>query len=97
MLRQTLDQLSMAWLVAKRELRDQFRDWRVIVPMVFLTVFFPFLMNATAKAALDFTMRYGTPIIARSAGTCRGCGCATGCTSGSRSRLRLRPASLARG
>jgi uncharacterized membrane protein SpoIIM required for sporulation/ABC-type transport system involved in multi-copper enzyme maturation permease subunit len=64
MLRQIIDQLSMAWLVARRELRDQFRDWRVIVPMVFLTIFFPFLMNATAKAALDFTMRYGTPIIA---------------------------------
>jgi len=64
MAKQILDQLSMAWLVARRELRDQFRDWRVIVPMVFLTVFFPFLMNATAKAALDFTEQYGSPIIA---------------------------------
>ncbi len=59
-----LDELQMAWLVARRELRDQFRDWRVIVPMVFLTLFFPFLMNATAKAALDFTAQYGTPLVA---------------------------------
>lgn len=59
-----LDGLQMAWLVARRELRDQFRDWRVIAPMVFLTLFFPFLMNATAKAALDFAAQYGTPLVA---------------------------------
>ncbi|MEZ0397017.1 MAG: stage II sporulation protein M [Anaerolineales bacterium] len=59
-----LDELRMAWLVARRELHDQFRDWRVIVPMVFLTLFFPFLMNATAKAALDFAAQYGTPLVA---------------------------------
>ncbi len=54
---------SMVLLVAKRELRDQLRDWRIIFPMIVLTVFFPFLMNYTARAALDFTAEYGTPLI----------------------------------
>ncbi|MBN2386806.1 MAG: stage II sporulation protein M [Anaerolineales bacterium] len=57
-------QLGLAWLVAQRELRDQFRDWRIIVPMILLTIFFPFLMNSAAKMALDFTSQYGTPLVA---------------------------------
>lgn len=57
------DNIQMVWLIAKRELGDQFRDWRIIVPMVTLTLFFPFLMNFMAKAALDFAIKYGTPLI----------------------------------
>jgi uncharacterized membrane protein SpoIIM required for sporulation/ABC-type transport system involved in multi-copper enzyme maturation permease subunit len=53
------EQLGMVWLIARRELRDQFRDWRIITPMVVLTVFFPFLMNYTAKQALQFVGSYG--------------------------------------
>ena len=30
--------LEMTWLVAWRELRDQLRDWRIIFPMVILTL-----------------------------------------------------------
>ncbi|MBM3150741.1 MAG: hypothetical protein FJZ96_00820 [Chloroflexi bacterium] len=56
--------LEMVWLVVRRELRDQFRDWRIILPMVVLTVFFPFLMNYTARVALDFVAQYGTPLVA---------------------------------
>ena len=52
-------QLGMVWLIARRELNDQFRDWRIIVPMVILTVFFPFLMTFTAKEALNFVSAYG--------------------------------------
>ncbi|KAF0108527.1 MAG: hypothetical protein FD146_413 [Anaerolineaceae bacterium] len=57
------DQLRPAWLVAWRELRDQLRDWRILVPIFALTLFFPFLMNFTARAALDFATQYGTPLI----------------------------------
>ena len=55
--------VTPAFLVAGRELRDQFRDWRILVPMTTLTIFFPFLMNLTARAALDFATQYGTPLI----------------------------------
>lgn len=51
--------LRMVWLIARRELNDQFRDWRIILPMIILTVFFPFLMTFTAKQALNFVSSYG--------------------------------------
>jgi uncharacterized membrane protein SpoIIM required for sporulation/ABC-type transport system involved in multi-copper enzyme maturation permease subunit len=44
-------------------LRDQMRDWRILVPLIILTFFFPFLMNFTAKQALDFVNRYGASLI----------------------------------
>lgn len=53
------DWFSPVWLIARRELYDQLRDWRIIVPMVILTFFFPFLMTFTAKQALDFVSSYG--------------------------------------
>jgi uncharacterized membrane protein SpoIIM required for sporulation/ABC-type transport system involved in multi-copper enzyme maturation permease subunit len=56
--------LEMIWLVAWRELRDQLRDWRIIFPMVFLTLILPFLADMGAKAAINFTTKYGTPLIA---------------------------------
>lgn len=48
-----------ALIVARREVRDQFRDWRIIAPMLVLTVFFPVLMNFTADQAVTFVERYG--------------------------------------
>jgi uncharacterized membrane protein SpoIIM required for sporulation/ABC-type transport system involved in multi-copper enzyme maturation permease subunit len=58
------EDLRMAWLVAWRELRDQLRDWRIIFPMLVLTLILPFLADLGAKAAIDFTTQYGTPLIA---------------------------------
>ena len=51
--------ISPVWLIARRELFDQLRDWRIIAPMVILTIFFPFLMTYTAKQALNFVASYG--------------------------------------
>ncbi len=58
------DGLRMVWLVAWRELRDQLRDWRIIFPMVVLTLILPFLADMGAQAAINFTTKYGTPLIA---------------------------------
>lgn len=57
------DELSPVWKIARRELRDQFRDWRIILPIIGLTVLFPFLMNLTAKAAVNLTTKYGAPLV----------------------------------
>jgi uncharacterized membrane protein SpoIIM required for sporulation len=54
----------MVWLVAWRELRDQLHDWRIIFPMVVLTLILPFLADLGAQAAINFTTQYGTPLIA---------------------------------
>jgi uncharacterized membrane protein SpoIIM required for sporulation/ABC-type transport system involved in multi-copper enzyme maturation permease subunit len=59
-----MDDLRMAWLVAWRELRDQLRDWRIIFPMVVLTLILPFLADLGAQAAINFTTKYGTPLVA---------------------------------
>ena len=56
--------IRKAWVITRREIRDQFRDWRIIAPIIVLTVFFPGLMNFTAQQAVDFVGKYGAPIIA---------------------------------
>ncbi len=56
--------LRMVWLVARRELRDQFRDWRILFPLIVLTLSFPFLMNEVARQAVAFFAKYGTNLIA---------------------------------
>jgi uncharacterized membrane protein SpoIIM required for sporulation/ABC-type transport system involved in multi-copper enzyme maturation permease subunit len=58
-----LTSLRPAFVITRREIRDQFRDWRIIAPTVVLTLFFPALMNFVAEQVLDFMQRYGTPII----------------------------------
>jgi uncharacterized membrane protein SpoIIM required for sporulation/ABC-type transport system involved in multi-copper enzyme maturation permease subunit len=55
--------LRPMWLVSMRELRDQFRDWRVLVPMVVLTLGFPFLMKVFASQTIDFLNQFGANLI----------------------------------
>ncbi|MGE5249901.1 MAG: stage II sporulation protein M [Bacteroidota bacterium] len=55
--------LSPVWLVARRELRDQLRDWRVLFPLAVLTLGFPFLMNVFAGGAVAFIRRYGADLV----------------------------------
>jgi len=55
--------LQPALIIARREVRDQFRDWRIIFPILGLTLFFPFLMNFTAQQMMGFVQQYGANII----------------------------------
>ncbi len=55
--------LRPVWIVARRELRDQLRDWRVLLPMVALILCFPFLMNEFATQTVDFLNRYNANLI----------------------------------
>ena len=55
--------LSGALIITRREVRDQLRDWRIIAPVIILTLFFPLLMNFTAGQAVGFVERYGAPVI----------------------------------
>lgn len=57
------NQLKPALVITKREVRDQFRDWRIIFPILGLTIFFPFLMNFTTAQVLQFVNRYGASIV----------------------------------
>jgi ABC-type transport system involved in multi-copper enzyme maturation permease subunit len=51
--------LSTALIITRRELRDSLRDWRILIPILILTLIFPFLMDITATAARNFALRYG--------------------------------------
>ncbi len=57
------DKLRTALIVTRREIRDQFRDWRIIIPIVLLTLIFPAIMNFTAQQAVNFVEDYGATII----------------------------------
>ncbi len=58
-----IGKIEPALIIARREVRDQFRDWRIVFPIVILTIFFPFLMNFTARQLLDFVNQYGANLI----------------------------------
>lgn len=58
-----LNHLKYALIISKREIKDQLRDWRIIFPILGLTIFFPFLMNFTTAQVLQFVNRYGASIV----------------------------------
>lgn len=52
------------FVLLRRELVDTLRDWRIVAPIIALTLFFPLLMYLTAGAAADWVAKYGgAPII----------------------------------
>ena len=51
------------WLVARREFQDQFRDWRIVVPMALLVSVFPFIADDTTRQAVNFMGRFGGELI----------------------------------
>lgn len=58
-----LANIRPALIITRREIRDQFRDWRIIAPIMVLTLFFPFLMNFVAEQIIEFVQGYDVPII----------------------------------
>jgi ABC-type transport system involved in multi-copper enzyme maturation permease subunit len=50
-------------MVARREFTDQFRDWRIVVPMLVLVTAFPFIADDTTRQAVNFMNRYGGSVI----------------------------------
>jgi len=59
-----LDEVRQALIITRREIRDQLRDWRIVLPIVILTVFFPFLANFTTRQMLGFVGKYGANLLA---------------------------------
>lgn len=46
--------LSNALIITRREVRDSFRDWRIMVPIFILTLVFPLLANGMTRAFINF-------------------------------------------
>jgi uncharacterized membrane protein SpoIIM required for sporulation len=55
--------LEAIWMVARREFLDQFRDWRIVVPMLLLVTLFPFIADDTTRQAINFMNRFGGSLI----------------------------------
>ena len=55
--------IKTIWMVARREFIDQFRDWRIIVPMLLLVTLFPFIADDTTRQAVNFMNRFGGDLI----------------------------------
>jgi hypothetical protein len=51
-----------ALIVARRELNDHLRDWRILTPMVLLVVILPFVINYASRELLDFAAGFGAQI-----------------------------------
>lgn len=51
--------LSRVFIITRREIRDQLRDWRITTPIILLTLFFPLLMSFVAQRAADFVFEFG--------------------------------------
>ena len=54
----------MISVVTRRELRDASRDWRIIIPILLLTLVFPLIMNVTAQRLVSFANRFGGELVA---------------------------------
>ncbi len=51
--------LGNALIITRREIRDSLRDWRIITPILLLTLIFPWLMTVTSKLAASIAVTWG--------------------------------------
>ncbi|HHS97562.1 MAG TPA: hypothetical protein ENK08_06630 [Chloroflexi bacterium] len=58
------EDLRLIWTLTAREIRDVLRDWRLVTPILLLTLLFPIVANLVAQATFRFFQRYGGHIIA---------------------------------
>jgi uncharacterized membrane protein SpoIIM required for sporulation/ABC-type transport system involved in multi-copper enzyme maturation permease subunit len=55
--------LQTALIITRRESRDSLRDWRIVTPIIILTLIFPFLMDVTSRLATNWVSRFTDPIL----------------------------------
>ncbi|MEW5720438.1 MAG: ABC transporter permease subunit, partial [Chloroflexota bacterium] len=55
--------LSDALIITRREVRDSLRDWRIVAPILILTLVFPWIMNLSTRLAINFVEQYNATII----------------------------------
>lgn len=52
--------LATAWVITRREVRDSLRDWRILTPIILLTLVFPFIMDLTSRLATNWVSEFAT-------------------------------------
>lgn len=56
--------LGLIFTIVRREVKDQFRDWRITLPIIFLTAVFPFIVGYVSDQLVNFVQTYDAEIIA---------------------------------
>jgi len=51
--------LARALVITRREVCDSFRDWRIVTPILLLTLIFPWIMSLASRVAANFAVAYG--------------------------------------
>ncbi|HUS69902.1 MAG TPA: stage II sporulation protein M [Anaerolineae bacterium] len=51
--------MSKTLIITRREMRDSLRDWRIVTPILLLTMIFPALMTVTSGLAADVAVVWG--------------------------------------
>lgn len=59
-----LNRFHLTSTIVKREVRDQFRDWRITLPIIFLTAVFPFIIGYVSNQVVRFVQGYDADIVA---------------------------------
>lgn len=59
----SMKSVDLVLTLVQREIGDTLRDWRMVIPIVILTLLFPLLMSLVADTALGWVARYGAPIV----------------------------------
>jgi uncharacterized membrane protein SpoIIM required for sporulation/ABC-type transport system involved in multi-copper enzyme maturation permease subunit len=55
--------LGNALVITRREMRDSLHDWRIVAPIIILTLIFPFLMDFTSRWATNWVSRFTDPLL----------------------------------
>ncbi len=58
------ENISLALVVTRREVRDTLRDWRITLPIMLLTLVFPIMMSLLAELMIEFLTRYRASVLA---------------------------------
>ena len=58
-----MSMISDALIITRREIRDSIRDWRIMAPILILTLVFPWVMNVSTRFAIAFVEEYNATII----------------------------------
>ena len=59
-----MGKFRLVFTIAGREVRDQFKDWRITSPIIFLTAVFPFLIGYVSSEVVQFVRSYDANIVA---------------------------------
>jgi uncharacterized membrane protein SpoIIM required for sporulation/ABC-type transport system involved in multi-copper enzyme maturation permease subunit len=57
------ESLRRVLIILRREVRDTLRDWRIVIPIILLTLVFPVLMDITADRVVNQAASYGATIV----------------------------------